>query len=91
MQKEYFVDISDQLKKDFEDKNVFFDNRGNGVINIQISRNDFFGRANLCDAVSALIGENPDLDVVSNSIFMSSLGLDGSMLIFKKPRTWKDP
>jgi hypothetical protein len=31
------------------------------------------------------------LDVVANSIFMSSLGLDGSMLIFKKPRTWKDP
>jgi hypothetical protein len=31
------------------------------------------------------------LDVVANSIFMSSLGLDGSMLIFKKPRTWKEP
>ena len=80
------VNISDELVKKFANKNVFFDDRGNGVINILISREDFCGRANLCDAVSALIGENPNLEVATNSIFMSSLGLDGSMLIFKKPK-----
>ena len=87
MLKNNFIKISKGLTQTFMKKNVYFNNHDNGVIEICTSRGDTCSQTHLCEAISALIGENLDLEVASNSIMMSSLGLDGTIIIFKKPKS----
>ncbi len=84
MLKNNFVKISNELTQTFIKKNVYFNNHDNGVIEICTSRRDTSAEKHLCEAISALIGENLDLRVVSNSIMCSSLGIDGTVIIFEK-------
>ena len=84
MLKNNFVQISDRLTETFMEKHVYFNNYDNGVILISTSRGDCKAEDHLCEAVSALIAENLNLRVAGNSVICSSLGIDGTLIIFEK-------
>jgi hypothetical protein len=84
MLKNNFVKISDRLIETFMEKSVYFHNYDNGVILISTSRRDCKAEDHLCEAISALIGENLNLRVADNSVISSSLGIDGALIIFEK-------
>ena len=84
MLKNNFVKISGALVQKFSKKNVYFNNHDNGVINICTSAVDTKSLTHLCEAISALIGENLDLDVAGYSNLFGPMGLHGAVIIFKK-------
>ena len=54
------------------------------MINICTSAGDTKSLTHLCEAISALIGENLDLDVAGYSNLFGPMGLHGAVIVFKK-------